>query len=267
MTQPETEKSQKLTIGLALVVEYDGTNYFGFQWQAGAPTIQSELEKALAKLTGEHIRVAASSRTDTGVHAQGQVIAFKTGSSLPVEVFVGGMNYHLPEDIAVKSAHRVNDSFLVRNMAVSREYRYTILNCETRSPIVARFAHRVAVELDVAAMDCVAQKLVGTHDFASFASNIGDEPEKSTIRNVYQAKVKREGDIITFDITANAFIRHQIRSTAGALAQVGSHKMTEAEFIGLLGAKKPGSAGPTLPACGLCLVRVNYPGSFEEMRR
>lgn len=266
MTHSEVEQSQKMITGLALVLEYDGTNYFGFQWQAGVPTIQSELEKALEKLTGEKIRVLASSRTDTGVHARGQVISFKTGASLPVEAFVHGMNYHLPEDIAVKSAHRVNDSFLVRSMAVSREYNYCIVNSETRSPTTARFAHRIPEKLDVELMNHIAQNLVGVHDFASFASNIGDEPEKSTVRQVFQAKVTCEGNIIVFNIVANAFVRHQIRSTAGALVQVGLKKMTEAEFNGLIEAKKPGLAGPTLLACGLCLMQVNYPCSFEEMR-
>jgi tRNA pseudouridine38-40 synthase len=266
MTALEIEHNQKLTTRLALVLEYDGTNYFGFQWQANAPTIQDELEKALEKLTGEKLRVAASSRTDAGVHARGQVVSFKTSSSLPLEAFVHGLNYHLPEDIAVKSAHQVSDSFLVRSMSISREYRYSILNNKTRSPITARFAHRVAGELDVEAMNRACQTLVGIRDFASFTSDIGDIKEKSTVRQVYQAKVTRDGDIIVFNVVANAFIRHQIRSTAGALVQVGLSKMSEAEFISILEAKKPGLAGPTLPAGGLCLIRVNYPCSFEEMR-
>jgi tRNA pseudouridine38-40 synthase len=152
-------------------------------------------------------------------------------------------------------------------MAVSREYSYTILNCRTRSPITSRFAHRVTGELDVEAMNRAGQMLVGTHDFASFASDINDEPEMSTIRRVHQANVIRHGDMVVFNIVANAFIRHQIRSTAGALVQVGSGKLSEAEFINILEAKKVGLAGPKLPACGLCLERVNYPCSFEEMRK
>jgi tRNA pseudouridine38-40 synthase len=266
MTAPEVGQKQKLATRLALVLEYDGTNYFGFQWQANAPTIQDELEKALEKLTGEKVRVAASSRTDTGVHARGQVVSFKISSSLQVEAFVHGLNYHLPEDIAVKSVHQVTDSFLVRSMSISREYSYYILNSQTRSPITARFAHRVAGELDVEAMNRACQALVGIHDFASFASDIGNVKEKSTVRQVYQAKVMRDGDIIVFSIVANAFLRHQIRSTTGALVQVGSDKMSQAEFISILEARKPGLAGPTLPPCGLFLIRVNYPRSFEEMR-
>jgi tRNA pseudouridine38-40 synthase len=266
MAAHEMEQSRKLTTRLALVLEYDGTDYFGFQWQANAPSIQDALENALEKLTGEKVRVSGSSRTDTGVHARGQVVSFDTGSSLPVEAFVHGMNYHLPEDIAVKSAYVVSDSFLVRSMAASREYSYTVLNSRTRSPITSRFAYRVAGKLDVEAMNRASQTLIGIHDFASFASDISDESGKSTVRQVYQAKVVRDGDMVVFNIIANAYIRHQIRSTAGTLVQVGLHKLSEAEFVSLREAKKVGLASPTLPACGLCLERVNYPCSFEEMR-
>jgi tRNA pseudouridine38-40 synthase len=121
-------------------------------------------------------------------------------------------------------------------------------------------------ELDIEAMNRACQTLVGIHDFASFASNISDEPEKSTVRQVFKARVTRNEDMVVFNIVANAFVRHQIRSTAGALVQVGLNKLSEGEFVGLLEAKKVGLAGPTLPACGLCLMRVNYPCSFEEMR-
>jgi len=268
MTAPEIGQSRKMTTRLALVLEYDGTNYFGFQWQANAPSVQGAVENALEKLTGEKIRVLGSSRTDTGVHARGQVISFDTASALTMETFVSGLNFHLPEDIAVKSVCEVGDSFLVRSMAVSREYSYNILNSRTRSPMAARFAYRVHGELDVEAMNSAAQRLVGTHDFASFASDLNeDEAEKSTVRQVYQSAVIRNGDMVVFKIVANAFIRHQIRSTAGALVQVGLGKLNEADFVSLLEAKKIGLAGPTLPACGLCLERVNYPSSFKEMKK
>ncbi len=267
MTAQKIEQIRKLTTRLALVLEYDGTDYSGFQWQSNVPSIQGALESAVEKLTGDKVRVLGSSRTDTGVHARGQVVSFDTSSSLTAETFVNGLNYHLPEDIAVKAACQVSDYFMVRSMAVSREYSYTILNCRTRSPITSRFAHRVTGKLDVEAMNRSCQMLVGTQDFASFASDINDEPEMSTVRQVHQAKVIRHGDMVVFNIMANAFIRHQIRSTAGALVQVGSGKLSEAEFFSILEAKKVGLAGPKLPACGLCLERVNYPCSFEEMRK
>jgi tRNA pseudouridine38-40 synthase len=235
--------------------------------QSRHSTIQLELEKALLAMTGEKIRVAASSRTDTGVHALGQVISFLTEKVLPLEAYVHGLNHHLPEDIAVKAAYTVPLKFDSRRLASSREYTYTILNSHTRSPLTDRSAYCMAGNFDISAMNEACRTLLGTHDFASFASAIADEPEKSTVRHVYNADVKTNGDLIIFTIVANAFVRHQIRSTAGALVQAGLGRMTLVDFARLIEAKQPGLAGPTLPACGLCLVRVNYPFTFEEMKQ
>ena len=268
ITRPEVKETVDVETAtrIALIVEYDGTSYFGSQLQANQPTIQAELEKALKNLTGEKVRIAAASRTDTGVHAHGQVVSFKTATTLPLEAFVHGLNHYLPDDIAVRSAHKTTLTFNARRMAISREYTYTILNSATRSPLTTRFAHRIAGRLDIEAMNIACHLLVGIHDFASFASEIGDEPEKSTIRNVYRADVVRNGEMIIFTIVSNAFLRHQVRNTAGALAQVGLGKMSVVEFNHLLEVKKPGLAGPALPACGLCLMRVNYPCAIEEMK-
>jgi len=248
---------------MVLVVEYDGANYYGSQLQAGLPTIQGEIEKALRKLTGETIRIMVAGRTDAGVHARGQVISFRTGSCRSRESFVTGSNYYLPRGIAVKAAHIVRDSFDVRRAAMSREYRYSILNSRTRSPLVEAFAYRVVGALDIDAMNQACKALIGEHDFASFASGIGDDA-KSTVRRTYQAQVTRDGDLIVLDMVAGAFLRHQVRSTAGCLVRVGLGKMSLDEFHSVVDAKQPGLAGPTLPACGLCLVRVNYPHRFEE---
>jgi len=265
---PEAEKTDgaETATRMALVVEYDGTGYCGSQLQAEHPTVQSELEKALSSLTGERVRVSMTSRTDAGVHARGQVVSFRTDAGLPLEAFVHGSNHYLPDDIAVRSAHKVPLAFDPRRMAASREYTYTMLNSGTRSPLTARFAHRIAANLDCAAMVRACEALVGVHDFASFASEIGGEPEKSTVRHVFHAGVQRNGELVVFSIAANAFVRHQVRSTAGALVQVGLGKMRAEEFGRLLEIRQPGLAGPTLPACGLCLERVTYPCTFEEMR-
>jgi len=257
--EPET------TVRIALVVEYDGTNYYGSQLQSGQPTIQSEIEAGVLRLTGEKVRLAMSSRTDSGVHARGQVVSFKTACGLPTSAFVHGLNCHLPEDIAVKSACPVDLRFDPRRMASSREYSYTILNSTTRSPLTARFAHRVKGTFNIGAMNEACKTLIGTHDFASFASEIGDEPEKSTIRQVSCAMVKRDGEVVTFIIQANAFVRHQIRNTAGALVEIGLERMTPDQFVRILEAKQPGLGGPCLPAKGLCLMQVNYPFNFEGM--
>ncbi|HEY40418.1 MAG TPA: tRNA pseudouridine(38-40) synthase TruA [Dehalococcoidia bacterium] len=246
-----------------MVVEYDGTNYYGSQWQSGLPTIQSEMEKALRKLTGESVRVAMAGRTDAGVHARGQVVGFRTASALSTESFTNGLNYYLPRDIAVKSAYVADDSFDVRRSAVSRHYRYSILNTRTRSPLREAFACRINGNLDMLAMNRACRALTGEHDFASFASGIAGET-KSTVRSVYRAEVSREGDLVVFDMVANAFVRHQMRSTAGCLVRIGLGRMSQDEFQRVVEAKKPGLAGPTLPACGLCLVGVEYPHPLEE---
>ena len=248
---------------MVLVLEYDGTRYYGFQLQNALPTIQGEIEKALCKLTGERARVTASSRTDAGVHARAQVVSFRTGSPLSRQTFIKGLDYYLPRDIAVKAAHIVGDTFRVRRRAVSREYNYYILNSTTRSPTREGFAYRVAGYLDIEAMNRACQALIGEHDFASFASNIGGEV-KSTVRRVYRAEIEKEGELVVLNMVANSFLRHQVRSTAGTLVRVGLGKMSEEEFGRIIEAKKPGLAGPILPARGLCLVQVNYPRSFEE---
>ena len=255
--------SLAVTTRVVLVLEYDGTRYYGFQLQSTLPTIQGEVEKAMWKLTGESLRVGAASRTDTGVHARGQVVAFSTQSSLPAETFVKGLNYYLPKDIAVKAAYRVHDSFNVRRRAVSREYNYYILNSMIRSPIREGFSYRVSGSLDIDSMNRACRVLIGEHDFASFASNIGEEV-KSTVRNVHRARIERDGELVVFNIVANAFLRHQVRSTVGTLVRVGMGRMSIAEFNRIIDAEKPGLAGPTLPACGLCLEQVNYPRPFEE---
>jgi len=253
--------SVAMTTKVILIVEYDGTHYHGFQLQAGLATIQGEMEKALRKLTVEKTRVVAASRTDAGVHARGQVVAFRTRSTLPLQTFITGLNYYLPRDIAVKAAYRVGDSFNVRRSALSREYNYYILNSLTRSPLKNGLSYLVAGYLDIEAMNGACQALIGEHDFASFASSIGVEI-RNTIRRVHQAEVERDGELVTFNMVANSFLPHQVRNTVGALIRVGSGKMSVDEFHNIIEAKKPGLAGPTAPACGLCLMQVNYSRPF-----
>ncbi len=262
---PEIEPVVSLatTTRIVLILEYDGTRYHGFQLQARQPTIQGEIEKALAKLTGERTRVMATSRTDAGVHARGQVVSFRSRSSHSPQTFVNGLNYYLPRDIAVKAAHRVRDSFSVRRHAVSREYNYYILNSSTRSPLREGFSYLVTRCLDIDAMNQACQALIGEHDFASFTSGIGSEI-KNTVRRVYRAEMRKDGELAVFNMLANSFLTHQVRNTIGALIRVGLGKMSGDEFYGMMKVKKPGLAGPTAPACGLCLIQVSYPHAFEE---
>ncbi len=248
---------------MILIVEYDGTRYHGFQFQENAATIQQEIEEAIARLTGEQLRVMAASRTDAGVHARGQVVSLRTDSSLPPRSFVSGLNRYLPEAIAVREAHRADDSFDVRRDAVSREYKYYIFNSSVRSPLNNGHAYRVCGDLDVEAMNRAGQELVGEHDFASFVTSM-DEEIKSTVRSVYRAEMERDGDMDIFNMVASSFLPHQVRNTMGALIQVGRGKVSVDGFRGIIEARQPGLAAPTAPACGLFLMRVNYPASFVE---
>ena len=251
------------TTKVALVVEYDGTRYHGFQLQASLPTIQSEVEKAVWKLTGEKVRVVSASRTDAGVHAKGQVISLRTTSPFPALTFINGLNYYLPSDIAVKTAYRVSNSFNVRRQAISRQYNYYILNCPTRSPIRRLFAYTVGRQLDIDAMNEACQILIGEHDFASFASSV-EIGLKSTVRKVYKALIDRSGESVIFNILANSFLPHQVRNTVGTLIKVGLGKMQFNEFCSIMEAKKIGLAGPAAPAHGLYLMQVNYPQPLGE---
>jgi len=246
---------------IALIVEYEGTRYRGFQIQAKVPTIQGELERALTTITGEKIRISSAGRTDQGVHAKGQVVALRTDSPLPPKTLAQALNYYLPEDIAVRDAFEVNNEFDPRRDAVSREYCYYIWNSVPPSPFLRRSAYFVPRPLLVAAMNEACQALLGTHDFAPFASSLNGR--KNTVRTVYRAEVVREGDLVTCQMVANSFLPHQVRHTVGALVKVGLGKSDVAAFHEILRSKKPATAGPVLPPHGLCLLKVNYPSGVK----
>jgi tRNA pseudouridine38-40 synthase len=252
---------------IVLVLEYDGTNYCGFQFQINAPTVQDEIEKALLKLTGQKIRVVAASRTDTGVHARGQVISFKAGTVLKPETYVEGLNYYLPPDIAVKASYKVHNEFHVQHEAISREYQYWILNSWTRSPLKNNFTYQVKGEIDLEAINRAGQVLLGEHDLVSFVTELSQSSVRSTFRNVYKAQMERRNDLIIFNMVANSFLPHQVRNTVGTLIRVGLGKISVDDFKSIMEAKKPGLAGPTVPAQGLYLIKVNYPrplGDYNE---
>ena len=252
-----TEAGGSTQTQIALIVEYEGTEYHGFQWQPGASTIQGELEKALERLTGQKVRVEGASRTDAGVHAQGQVVSFRTSTEMPPETYITALNYYLPLDIAVRQACKVSESFSARRYACSRQYRYSILNRRTPSPLHRKFSYQVGGALDVEDMDSASKLLIGTHDLAAFSDT--KTATNSTVRQVFGAEVTGEGHLVILKIEANAFLPQQVRRTAGALVEVGLGKSSIEGFRQLLDRKKPGVGGPTLPAKGLCLVKVNYP--------
>jgi tRNA pseudouridine38-40 synthase len=240
----------------ALVIEYNGTQYHGSQWQVGVLTVQGEIEQALRKLCGETSRVMAASRTDAGVHARGQVVSFWTQKKLDTEAFVRGLNYYLPRDIAVKAAYEVSAEFNVRRDALSREYCYHILNRDSRSPFYEMFSWFIPTQLNIEAIGKACRLLEGRHDFISFCPSI--EAGKSTMRYVYDAKVNRLEDLVVIKMKANSFLTHQVRSTVGLLTSLGLNKVSIGDFRDILEAKYAGLAKPVAPARGLCLTKVNY---------
>lgn len=243
----------------ALVVEYQGTRYAGFQLQVGQPTIQGELENALTRFTGQETRVRGASRTDSGTHAQGQVVDFLTGTQHPLERFAPALNYHLPEDINVLEAYRVSEAFNSRRCALTRTYQYSILNRPSPSPL-RRYTHLWIREcLDAEKMGEAAQLLVGTHDFRSLAA--GHPQDRSAVREVVRWDVKRVKDSIVIECEATGFLRQQIRKANGILTEIGRGKYPVERVAQEL--ECPVGGIPLLPAHGLCLISVKYPSSLR----
>ena len=243
---------------LAMTVEYDGTQYSGFQYQKNAPTIQEEIEKAIESLTAKPVRIQAAGRTDAGVHATGQVVAFDTDAPYDPNTVLRALNARLPQDIAVRSVRQVAPGFDPRRDAVSRLYRYTLLVSEVRSPLTRRTAHRLHRPPDLRSMRAAAALMVGTHDFANFGG-APDNPNASTIRRIDRIDLVSDGSLIKIDVEGNAFLTHQVRRMAGAFVDVGTGKLTIndiAKQLSTTGDAKPARA---LPPNGLCLIRVKYP--------
>jgi tRNA pseudouridine38-40 synthase len=237
------------------VVVYDGTDYGGFQRQANAPTVQAALEAALTQVTQETVTVLAAGRTDAGVHAAGQVIAFDTAWRHGLGDLQRALNAVLPADIAAQDVDKVAPGFHPRYDARSRRYRYTLYNAPVRWPLARRYSLHVASPLDVAAMQRAAQFLVGEHDFAAF----GRSPQgEITVRRVLMAEWGGSPPWLTFDVEANAFLYRMVRSIVGTLLQVGRGKVSVEEFRAVLAACDRSRAGPTAPPHGLCLVEVSY---------
>jgi tRNA pseudouridine38-40 synthase len=241
----------------ALIVEYDGTRYSGFQYQKNARTVQEEIEKAIARFTGETVRIKAAGRTDAGVHATGQVVAFDSDAGHPTEIVVRALNSHLPDDIAVKEAHEVADTFDPRRCATARTYVYTIDCGATRSPIRRRTTGRLGRRLDVRRMIVAAEALKGVHDFARFSGPL-ERPEASTVREIHDIHMREDDQTVRIEVTGNAFLPHQVRRMAGALADVGLGKLTSKDVRGLLEGPVAGVVARALPPQGLCLVSVRY---------
>jgi tRNA pseudouridine38-40 synthase len=235
-------------------VEYDGTDFAGFQLQPGARTVQGALEAALAHLSdGHRARVSAAGRTDAGVHAVGQVIAFDYGGGLSRADLRRALDALLPRDVAIRDLRPAAPGFQPRR-ALRREYRYSIWN-GARSPLRERTALGMRQRLDVVAMERAASVLLGRHDFRAFGGPLGWH----SVRTIHQIRVRRSGSAVTIDVEADAFLRQMVRAIAAALIRVGRGGATAEDVAAALRSKSGRAfAGEIAPAKGLCLRRVIY---------
>ena len=255
MTNKEN-KSAHSARNVMMVLEYDGTNYCGFQMQKNGVTIQSVLEKAFAKILGKRIPIIASGRTDAGVHAAGHVFNIKAQFPMEDGRLLMGINSLLPDDVAVKSAQTVDNKFHSRKDAKWKKYRYTIINSKVPSPLQARTSWRVPVPLDIKSMQNAATNLLGEHDFFSFMGKRSSV--KTTVRNIISLSVKKTGERLVVEIVANGFLKYMVRIIVGTLIEVGKGSMSPGDITKILKAKDRNSAGPTAPPHGLCLIEVSY---------
>jgi tRNA pseudouridine38-40 synthase len=246
---------------IALGIEYDGTAYNGWQRQKSGIGVQEVVEAALARVADHPLEVTCAGRTDTGVHACGQVIHFDTEAERGERGWVLGANSNLPPDVSVSWAREVSDSeFHARYTATSRSYRYVILNRFARSALSRNRAWWVHRALDETRMQLAGQALVGEHDFAAFRA--AGCQAKSTSRNVLSLDVSRTGDWVLIDITANAFLQHMVRNITGVLTEIGSGDREPEWAREVLESKDRTQGGVAAPPQGLTLVSVAYPDSF-----
>ena len=242
---------------IKLTIEYDGTNYQGWQVQPKGPTIQGMIEEKLALLTGETIPLIGSGRTDAGVHALGQIAHFKTKSKMDIRSIQRALNSLLPPDIVIQRAEEVEEDFHARKHSKSKIYEYQILNRNLRSVFHRGHAWHIPQELDLKEMKKATQKLMGEHDFSSFRS-VGS-PTRTAVRRVIRAEWRKSRDgLLRFEIEANGFLKQMVRAIIGTLVEVGKGKISSEEFQRILDSKDRKRAGPTAPAHGLFLKEVKY---------
>lgn len=241
---------------IKLIISYDGTNYCGWQVQPNGITIEEVLNKVLCKLTGEEIAVIGASRTDSGVHALGNVAVFDTAGTIPAERFAAAINQRLPKDIVIRESAEVPADWHPRYQNSHKVYEYHIVNTRIPIPTKRLTNYFVSYPLDVDQMRQGAEYLVGEHDFASFC-NVRTQVE-STVRTVTDLEITRQGDEITIRIRGNGFLYNMVRIIVGTLVRVGRGFYQPEEVKDILEAKKRTAAGVTAPAQGLILVEIEY---------
>lgn len=241
-----------------LVVAYDGTDYHGWQFQPGVPTIEGELNKALKELLGEDVQVIGASRTDSGVHALCNVAVFDTDTKIPAQKLSYALNQRLPEDIKIQRSAETAPDFHPRHCTSKKTYEYHILNREFPLPTKRRYTYFTYVDLDEERMQRGAKYLVGEHDFKSFCATAA--MVETTVRTLYDLSVEREGEEIIIRVSGSGFLYNMVRIIAGTLMEVGRGNIEPEKVKEILVAKDRTAAGPTAPACGLTLVDYEWEG-------
>jgi len=261
-----------------LALSYDGSDFSGWQVQPGLSTIQGELAAAVERVTGESVLPQGAGRTDTGVHAFGQVVSFELSASIPEANLQRALNRALPSSVRVLSAEVAPRGFHARYSAKAKSYEYRIFlrGTEEQSricpPLQARFVWDCPLQLNIAAMQKVAQCVIGEHDFSSFMANDpdlatrnlavgeveGGSAQTNNIRTIFSSEWKADGETLVYRIRGNGFLHHMVRNLVGTFVEVGCGRLTADAFPAVLAARDRSAAGPTAPACGLFLVCVEY---------
>jgi tRNA pseudouridine38-40 synthase len=246
---------------IKLVTAYDGTNYHGSQIQNNSETIEGVLKTELSSLLSEEINLIGASRTDAGVHARENVFVFDTESRIPPEKFTYALNARLPEDIRIQDSCEVPLTFHPRHQDTVKTYEYRVLNRKLPLPEYRLYAHFTYENLNLEKMNEACKYFLGEHDFASFCA-AGSQVE-STVREIYDLKVKKEGDLLTISVTGNGFLYNMVRIIAGTLLKVGGGHILPEDISKIIEGKNRSLAGPTAPAKGLTLVKICYP-NYEK---
>ncbi len=249
----ESENREK---NFRLVIEYDGTNYHGWQIQPVDASIQDEIQKVLKILTRSDVHLTGSGRTDAGVHAVGQVAHFKADTTILPEKFHDALNKMLPGDIVVRECAYADMDFHARFSAKRKTYCYSILNSKLPVAIHRHYYWHILKKLNIETMQKAADYLIGEKDYKSFEG--AGSPKKSTIRTIFDAKIDKSGDIIKLEVTGSGFLKFMVRNITGTLVDVGLGKLTPDDFREILLSGDRGNASPTAPPQGLCLMTVGY---------
>jgi len=247
---------------LKLTLEYDGTDFVGWQLQPNGRSVQEELEKGLARLCGEPVRVTGAGRTDAGVHARGQVASLRAPRELPLKAWTAGLNALLPDDMACVRAEAAPEGFDARRWARGKRYAYAMLVTAVRSPLERGRAWEIRRPLDVEAMRRAAPALLGVQDFSALRA--ADCPARTTVREIRKLEIRQSGPRVDLVVEATAFLKHMVRNIVGTLVEVGHGRREAGSLMALLEGRDRTLAGPTAPPHGLVLDEVFYlPGNAD----